>query len=117
MKAAINSGPISWVIRTLGVGGRRAGGLSEQDANEIVDILTNRSMDELDDFVPQLEYAGEYARTRRKRRGKAAIVGTGIGLGLAGMKAFGGEGELDDDEPYDEQDIESIKEALGIEEE
>ena len=108
VKNAISKGPLMWVIRSVGWG-RRAGGLSEQDADEIVKILTNRDLGELEQYAPKLEYARDYARTRRGRRGKAAVIGGATGLGLAAYDAF-----ADEEAEYDEQDLDTIREALKI---
>lgn len=109
MKNAMSRGPLMWVIRTIGWG-RKAGGLSEQQADEVIEILTNRDLKELEKYVPQLEYARDYARTRRGRRGKAAVIGGATGLGIAAYEAAAGE-----DEPeFDEQDLATIREALRI---
>ena len=109
MKNAMSRGPLMWVVRTIGWG-RRAGGLNEQQSNEVVEILTNGRLEDLEKYAPQLEYARDYARTRRGRRGKAAMIGGAAGLGIAAYDAIAGE-----DEPeYDEQDLETIREALRI---
>ena len=80
VKDAISRGPIMWVMRTIGWG-RRGRGLSEKQADEIVDILMTKDITELNKLAPKLEYAGRYARTRRGRRGKAAAIGAAVGAG------------------------------------
>jgi hypothetical protein len=79
-KEFISRGPIMWVLRTVGWG-RRGRGLTEKQADEIVDILMTKDITELDKIAPKLEYGGRYAKTRRKRRGKAAAIGAAIGAG------------------------------------
>jgi len=79
-KEFISRGPIMWVLRTVGWG-RRGRGLTERQADEIVDILMTKDIKELDKIAPKLEYGGRYAKTRRKRRGKAAAIGAAIGAG------------------------------------
>jgi hypothetical protein len=88
-KQAITRGPLMWVLRTVGWG-RRGRGLTEKQADEIVDILMTKDIDELNRIAPKIEYGGRYAKTRRKRRGKAAAIGALGGIGAAVL--------MDDDE-------------------
>ena len=83
MKEAISRGPIAWVLKTIGVGGGKGLNLTENQADEIVEILLTRRVEELDKIVPRLRRGREYAKHRKGRRGKAGLVGAAIGTGLA----------------------------------
>ena len=107
---AISRSPLAWVVRTLGAVGRRRAIISEQQADEIVEILRTGRLDELDAITPRLEAGRQYSAMRRGRRGKAALVGAAIGTGVA---AFAEDTEAQ--EELDELDLQTIREALRIE--
>jgi len=109
-KDMMSRGPIMWTLRTLGWGGRSSRILSEKDADEIVKILMTKDVKELEKYGPKLGYGRDYAKTRQKRRGRAAMVGAGIGAIAAGASRVNAN---EDDDTLTDAEIEEIKRLLG----